>query len=47
MEHPLIMHKISLTRNEEEGTNEFRKLIKEISILMSYEVLRDLPLKEM
>lgn len=46
MEHPLIKHKISLIRNKEVGTNEFRKLIEEISILMGYEVLRDLPLKE-
>lgn len=46
MEHPLIKHKISLIRNKEVGTNEFRKLIEEITILMGYEVLRDLPLKE-
>lgn len=46
MEHPLIKHKISLIRNKEVGTNEFRKLIEEISILMGYEVLRDLPLEE-
>lgn len=47
MEHSLIMQKISLIRNEKEGTNKFRKLIEEISILMSYEVLRDLSLKKM
>ncbi len=46
MEHPLIKHKISLIRNKEVGTNEFRNLIEEITILMGYEVLRDLPLKE-
>lgn len=43
MDHPLIQHKISLIRKKETGTNEFRKLIEEISILMGYEALRDLP----
>lgn len=46
MEHPLIKHKISLIRNKEVGTNEFRRLIEEISILMGYEVMRDLPLED-
>ena len=45
MEHPLIQHKISLIRNKETGTNEFRRLIEEISILMGFEALRDLPLE--
>lgn len=46
MEHPLIQHKISLLRKKETGTNEFRKLIEEIAVLMGYEALRDLPLEE-
>lgn len=45
MEHPLIQHKISLIRNKDTGTNEFRRLIEEISILMGFEALRDLPLE--
>lgn len=44
-DHPLIQHKISLLRNENTGTNEFRKLIEEIAMLMGYEALRDLPLE--
>ena len=46
MTHPLIQHKISLLRDEKTGTNEFRKLIEEIAILMGYEALSDLPLEE-
>ncbi|MDD6488419.1 MAG: uracil phosphoribosyltransferase [Clostridia bacterium] len=45
-EHPLIQHKISILRNKETGTNEFRKLVEEIAMLMSYEALRDLPLED-
>ena len=41
--HPLIQHKISKLRDENTGTNEFRKLIEEIAMLMGYEALRDLP----
>lgn len=47
IEHPLIKHKISLIRDKEMGTNEFRKFVEEITVLMGYEVLRDLPLEEM
>ena len=45
-DHPLIQHKISILRNKETGTNEFRKLVEEIAMLMSYEALRDLPLED-
>ena len=44
--HPLIQHKISKLRDENTGTNEFRKLIEEIAMLMGYEALRDLPLED-
>ena len=44
--HPLIQHKISILRNKETGTNEFRKLIEEIAVLMGFEALRDLPLED-
>ena len=44
--HPLIQHKISILRDKRTGTNEFRALIEEIAMLMGYEALRDLPLKE-
>ena len=43
MEHPLIKHKITLLRKAETGTNEFRRLVEEIAMLMAYEALRDLP----
>ncbi len=46
MDHPLIQHKISMLRKIETGTNEFRRLVEEISVLMGYEALRDLPLQE-
>ncbi|HIZ06912.1 MAG TPA: uracil phosphoribosyltransferase [Candidatus Eubacterium avistercoris] len=46
MEHPLIRHKISRLRDENTGTNEFRKLTEEIAMLMGYEALRDLPLED-
>ncbi len=46
MGHPLIQHKISLIRDKNTGTNEFRKLIEEIAMLMAYEALRDLPTEE-
>ena len=42
--HPLIKHKITMLRDVNTGTNEFRKLIEEIATLMGYEALRDLPL---
>ena len=46
MNHPLIQHKISMLRNKNTGTNEFRKLVEEIGILMGYEALRDLPVED-
>ena len=44
--HPLIQHKISIMRNVATGSKEFRELASEISMLMCYEVTRDLPLKD-
>jgi uracil phosphoribosyltransferase len=46
LDHPLIQHKLSLVRDKETGAKEFRELVEEISMLMAYEVTRDLPLKE-
>ena len=43
IQHPLIQHKISILRNKETGTNEFRTLVEEIAMLMGYEAFRDLP----
>lgn len=41
--HPLIQHKISLLRDKNTGTNEFRKLVEEVAILEGFEALSDLP----
>ena len=45
-EHPLITHKISLMRDENTSSKQFRELVEEIAMLMAYEVFRDLPLKD-
>ena len=44
--HPLVQHKITLLRDKNTGTNEFRKLVGEIGMLMGYEALSDLPTEE-
>ena len=46
MDHPLIQHKVTLIRDKNTGSKEFRELISEITMLMCYEATRDLPLKE-
>ena len=46
MEHPLIQHKLSIMRDKNTGSKDFRELLKEIAMLMAYEVTRDLPLEE-
>lgn len=46
IDHPLVQHKLSLMRDKNTKTHEFRTLLREISLLMGYEVLRDLPTKE-
>lgn len=45
-DHPLIQHKVSLLRDKNTSTKEFRELVEEIAMLMAYEVTRDLPLKD-
>lgn len=45
-DHPLIQHKVSLLRDKNTSAKEFRELASEISMLMGYEVTRDIPLKE-
>ena len=44
IDHPLIQHKLSIMRKKETSTIKFRKLLKEISMFMGYEVTRDFPL---
>lgn len=45
IDHPLIQHKLTLMRRAETSTGKFRSLLTEISLLLAYEVTRDLPLK--
>ncbi len=42
--HPLVQHKLSLLRQKQTPTAEFRRLVKEIALLIGYEITRDLPL---
>lgn len=46
MNHPLIQHKLTLIRDKNTGSKDFRQLVKEVSMLMGYEVTRDLALEE-
>jgi len=46
IDHPLVQHKLSLMRSKETSTSTFRNLLREISMLLAYEVCRDLPLSK-
>ena len=46
IDHPLVQHKLTLMRNKEASTNSFRRLLNELSMLMAYEVTRDMPMQE-
>ncbi|WP_319446166.1 MULTISPECIES: uracil phosphoribosyltransferase [unclassified Mycobacterium] len=46
VDHPLVQHKLTLMRRKEASTNSFRQLLHEVSALMAYEVLRDMPLHD-
>ena len=46
IEHPLVQHKLTLMRKKETPSGSFRQLLWEISMLLAYEVTRDLPLQE-
>ncbi|MBE3583213.1 MAG: uracil phosphoribosyltransferase [Limnochordaceae bacterium] len=45
IDHPLIQHKLAILRDQSTGPKEFRELLDEISLLMAYEVTRDMPLE--
>jgi len=45
VDHPLVQHKLTLMRRAETSTAEFRRLLREISLLLAYEVMRDLPIE--
>ncbi|GGE19703.1 uracil phosphoribosyltransferase [Primorskyibacter flagellatus] len=44
VDHPLVQHKLTLMRDKTTSTNSFRQLLREISLLLAYEVTRELPL---
>ena len=46
IDHPMVQHKLSIMRDIHTGSKDFRELLKEISLLMGYEVTRDLPLED-
>lgn len=46
LNHPLIQHKVSMLRDENTTTKDFRELVTEIAMLMGFEATRDLPLEE-
>ncbi len=46
LDHPLIQHKLTFIRDINTGGKNFRELVSEVSMLMAYEVTRDLPLKQ-
>ena len=46
MDHPLIQHKVTLLRDKNTGSKEFRELINEVAMLMCYEATRDMPVKQ-
>lgn len=46
MDHPLIQHKVTLMRKKDTGAKDFRNLLEEITMLMGYEITRDLPLAD-
>ncbi|HEX9466322.1 MAG TPA: uracil phosphoribosyltransferase [Alphaproteobacteria bacterium] len=45
VDHPLVQHKLTLMRRKQESTASFRQLLREISLLLAYEVTRDLPIE--
>lgn len=46
VDHPLVQHKLTILRDKETSTRSFRQLLREISVLLCYEVTRDLPLED-
>ena len=46
IDHPLVQHKLTLMRRKDASTNSFRRLLNELSLLMTYEVTRDMPMQD-
>ncbi|MEZ5825716.1 MAG: uracil phosphoribosyltransferase [Geminicoccaceae bacterium] len=45
VDHPLVQHKLTLMRRKETSTTEFRQLVREVALLLGYEITRNLPLQ--
>ena len=46
IDHPLVQHKLTLMRRKDASTNTFRTLLNELSMLLAYEVTRDMPMQD-
>lgn len=46
VDHPLVQHKLSILRDKETGTNQFRQLVRELALFDGYEAMRDLPMED-
>jgi uracil phosphoribosyltransferase len=46
VDHPLVQHKLTLMRTKDTPTAEFRRLVREVALLLGYEITRNLPLEE-
>ena len=46
IDHPMVQHKLTIMRRKETGSKDFRELLKEISLLMGYEITRDIALED-
>ncbi|WP_062200080.1 uracil phosphoribosyltransferase [Massilibacterium senegalense] len=46
LDHPLIQHKLTIIRDKDTGTKEFRELVDEVAMLMAFEISRDFPVED-
>ena len=46
IDHPLVQHKLTFLRDKNTGSKEFRALVEELAMLLTYEATRDLPLEK-
>lgn len=46
MDHPLVAHKLTILRDKDTSVKDFREIVSEIGMLITYEATRDLPLTE-
>ena len=46
VDHPLVQHKLSILRDKNTGTNQFRQLVRELALFDGYEAMRNLPMED-